>query len=52
MGMLMYEDMKVSVLQLLSFGQKIFLTSGGISPLLPILISRGKETYCPWRKVV
>lgn len=42
MGMLMYEDMKVSVLQLLSFGQeRISRAVGDFSLLLHAL--RGKE---------
>lgn len=56
MGMLMYEDMKVSVLQLLLV-RKTFTSGGGFFSSFPhILILRvlcgGKETYCPWRKVV
>lgn len=49
----MYEDMKVSVLQLLLV-RKILMGGGGFFSLLfhMKLISRGKETYCPWRKVV
>lgn len=59
MGMLMYEDMKVSVLQLLSFGQKkILLRAVGDFSLFFYTYTdiegavRGQETYCPWRKVV
>lgn len=49
MGMLMYEDMKVSVLQLLLV--RNFTSGVGFFSLF-LHALRGKKTYCPWRKVV
>lgn len=59
MGMLMYEDMKVSVLQLLLVRKKISRAVGILlffstyTDIEGVLLGRVQgKTYCPWRKVV
>lgn len=61
MGMLMYEDMKVSVLQLLLVRRKFHYERWGIllfffstyTDIEGVLLGRVQgKTYCPWRKVV